>query len=199
MKESSIKSMNNIDLDLNKELKSSNNQYNFKNVLSIPLILDQIYKFLTKDNIRSLSLCSKKLYQLYCNQIKTLKIKEVIEITKVSHINFDKYKNVIELDLRECKTIKDYSFISQLEKLENFNLCCNSNITDISFLEQNKNIKKLKIIKCKNIKDYSFISKLEKLEYLNLSCNTNISDISFLKQNKNIEVKILKIIHLYQN
>ena len=43
MKESGIKSMNNIDLVLNNEL---NNQYNFKSVLSIPLILDQIFKFL---------------------------------------------------------------------------------------------------------------------------------------------------------
>ena len=52
MKESSIKSMNNRDLDLNKELKYSNNQYNFKNVLSIALILVQICKFLQNDDIR---------------------------------------------------------------------------------------------------------------------------------------------------
>ena len=70
------KLMNKVDLKQNKESKYSNNQYNFKNVLSIPLILDQIYKFLTKDNIKNLSLCSKKLYQLYCEQVKKLKIKK---------------------------------------------------------------------------------------------------------------------------
>ena len=140
MKESSIKSMNNKYLDLNKELKYSNNQYNFKNALSIPLILDQICKFLPKDDIRCLSLCSKKIYQLYCNQIKKLTIKEDIEIYQVSNIKFDKYKNLIELDLSYCENIKDYSFISNLEKLKNLNLH-ESNISDISFLVNNKNIK----------------------------------------------------------
>ena len=186
MKKSSNKSMNNIDLVLNKELKYSNNQYNFKNVLSIPLILDQINKFLKKDDIRCLSLCSKEIYQLYCNQISKLKIKEDIEISKVLNIKFDKYKNLIELDLSECRYIKDYSFISKLEKLENLNLSY-TNISDISFLEQNKNIKEIDLSGCKNIKDYSFISKLEKLENLFLS-DSNISDISFLEQNKNIKV-----------
>ena len=136
MKESSIKSMNNI--DLNKELKYSNNQYNFKNVLSIPLILEQIYKFLENDDIRCLSLCYKKIYELYCNQIKKIKLKEDIEISKVSNIKFDKYKNLIELDLNGCENIKDFSFISKLEKLENLNILY-TNIYDISFLKQNKN------------------------------------------------------------
>ena len=96
MKESSIKSMNNIDLDLNKELKSSNNQYNFKNVLSIPLILAQLFKFLEKDDIKCFSMCSKKIYQLYCNQIKKLKINEDIkesDISKISLINMKIYLN----------------------------------------------------------------------------------------------------------
>ena len=139
----------------------SNNQYNFKNVLAIPIILDQIFKFLEKDDIKFLSLCSKKIYQLFCNQIKKLKIKEDVEISNVSNIKFDKYKNLIELDLEGCENIKDYSFISKLEKLENLNLY-DSNISDISFLIKNNNIKKLKLGGCENIKDYSIISKLEK-------------------------------------
>ena len=160
---SSIKSKNNVDLDQNKELKYSKNQYNFKNVLSIPLILAQIFKFIEKDDIKCLSLCSKKIYQLYCNQIKKLKIKEEVEISNVSNIKIDKYKNLIELNLEGCKNIKDYSFISKLEKLENLNLC-NSNISDISFLINNNNIKELNLGGCRNIEDYSFISKLEKLQ-----------------------------------
>ena len=138
MKESGIKSMNNKDLDLNKELKYSNDQYNFKKVLSIPLILEQIYKFLENDDILCFSLCSKKIYQFYCKQVKKLKIKEDIEESNISNIKFDKYKDLIELTLEECRNIKDYSFISKLEKLENLNLR-NTNISDISFLEKNKN------------------------------------------------------------
>ena len=57
----------------NRESKYSNNQYNFKNVLAIQIILDQIFKFIEKDEIKCLSLCSKKIYQLFCNQIKKLK------------------------------------------------------------------------------------------------------------------------------
>ena len=117
MKNSNIKSKNNVDLDQNKELKYSKNQYNFKNVLSIPLILDQIFKFIEKDDIKCLSLCSKKIYQLYCNQIKKLKIKEEVEISNGSNIKIDKYKDLIELNLEGCKNIEDYSFISKLEKL----------------------------------------------------------------------------------
>ena len=51
--------------------------------------------------------------------------------------------------------------ISKLEKLEKLNLC-DTNISDISFLENNKNIKELDLAWGKNIKDYSIISKLEK-------------------------------------
>ena len=96
----------------------SNNQYNFKNVLAIPIILDQIFKFLEKDDIKCLSLCSKKIYQLFCNQIKKIKIKEDVEISNVSNIKFDKYKNLIELNLEGCENIKDYSFVSKLKKIK---------------------------------------------------------------------------------
>ena len=152
MKNSSNKSKNNENLV--QDLKYSKNQYNFKNVLSIPLILDQIFKFLEKDDIKCLSLCFIKMYQLYCNQIKKLKIKESAEISHISSIMFDKYKNFIELNLEYCKNIKDYSFISKLEKLENLNLSY-SNISAISFLIKNNNIKELNLEGCKNIEDYS--------------------------------------------
>ena len=138
--------MNKVELE--QELKYSNNQYNFKDVLSIHLILDLISKFIGKDDMKCLFLCSKKMYEFYCNQIKRLKTYEYIEIVYISKINFDRYINLIELDLRGWINIKDYSSISKLEKLENLRLS-NTNISDISFLEKNKNIKELKIEKCK--------------------------------------------------
>ena len=177
------KSMNKV--DLNKDRESKYYQYNFKNVLEIPLILNQIYQFMEKDDIKGLSLCTKKAYELYCELVKKLKIKEHIEESNITNIKFGKYKDLIELNLGGCENIKDYSFISKLEKLENLHLCY-TNISDISFLEKINSIKELNLKECENIKDYSFISKLEKLENLNL-IDTNISDISFLEKNKNIK------------
>ena len=116
------KSMNKVDIELNRESKYSNNQYNFKNVFAIPLLLDQIFQFMEKDDIKCLSSCSKKIYQFYCEQVKKLKIKEDIEESNISNFKFDKYKDLIELNLQGCWNIKDYSFISKLEKLENLNL-----------------------------------------------------------------------------
>ena len=88
-----------------------------------------------KDDIKGLSLCTKKIYQFYCEQVKKLKIKEDIEESNISNIKFDKYKDLIELNLGGCENIKDYSFISKLEKLEILNLS-NTNISDISFLKK---------------------------------------------------------------
>ena len=116
------KSMNKVDLDKNRESKYSNNQYNFRNVFDIPLILNQIFQFMEKDDIKCLSMCCKKIYELYCNQIKKLKIEKNIEAFIFSNIKFEKYKNIKELNLSECENIKDYSFISNLKKLENLNL-----------------------------------------------------------------------------
>ena len=93
-----------------------------------------------KDDIKALSLGTKKIYQLYCEQVKKLKIKKDIEESKISNIKFDNYKDLIELNLQGCKKIKDYSFISKFEKLENLNLCL-TNISDISFLEKIKILK----------------------------------------------------------
>ena len=67
--------MNKVDLYQNRESKYSNNQYNFKNVFEIKLILNQIFQFMEKDDIKSLSLGAKKIYRLYCEQIKKLKKK----------------------------------------------------------------------------------------------------------------------------
>ena len=77
--EGSIKSIDKKELDQNRELKCPNHQYNFKNVLSIPLILDQIFQFMEKADIKWLSLCSKKLYELYCIQIKKIKLKKILK------------------------------------------------------------------------------------------------------------------------
>ena len=132
MDNSNNKSMNNVDLNKNKELKYTNHQYNFKNVLSIPLILHIIFEFTEKDDIKCLSLCFKKIYQFYCNQIKKLKINKDIKESDISNIKFDKYEKLFELHLSGCKKIKDFSFISKLEKLEHLVLE-ETYISNISF------------------------------------------------------------------
>ena len=157
-------------------------------ILTIPLILNQIVKFMDKENIKSLSLCNKKIYKLYCKQINQLKIGKDTEITKLIKL-LNKYENVNNLDLNECYKIKDFILISKLERLEILNVG-GTNISDISFLEKNKNIKELILSYCKNIKDFISISKLERLEILNVD-DTNISDISFLEKNQNIKELIL--------
>ena len=78
--------MNKVDLDQNRESKYY--QYNYKNVFEIPLILNQIFQFMEKDDIKGLSFCTKKTYQLYCEQVKKLKIKEDIEESNISNIKF---------------------------------------------------------------------------------------------------------------
>ena len=122
--------------NIKEELKSFNENYNFENALSIPLILNQICQFLNKDNIKFLSLCNKKIYLLYCNQIKKLKINKEAQISNLQ-ILIDKYDNINNLDLSHCKNIKDFIPLSKLEKLEILNIGF-TNISDISFLEKNK-------------------------------------------------------------
>ena len=121
------------------ELKYFNKNYSFNNALSIPLILNQIFQFLDIDKIKCLSLCNKKIYQIYCNQVKKLKIKEKFEKLKFQ-VLIDKYDNIKNLDLSSCENIKDFTPISKLERLETLNFS-ETNISDISFLEKNKNIK----------------------------------------------------------
>ena len=71
--------MNKVDLNQNKESKYSNNQYNLKNVFEIKLILNQIFQFMEKDDIKDLSLGAKKIYKLYCEQVKKLTIKKILK------------------------------------------------------------------------------------------------------------------------
>ena len=137
-----------------------------------------------KEDSENLFLCSKNIYQLYCNQIKKLKFYGDIDDSIILKL-LKKFNNIKKLDLSWCMNIKDYSFISKLNKLEILNLI-ETNVSDISFLENNKNIKGLELRGCKNIKDYSIILELDKLEKLYLY-DSNISYISFLENNKNIK------------
>ena len=73
------KSMNKVDLNQHRESKYTNNQYNFKNVFEIKLILNQIFQFMEKDDIKVLSLGAKKIYRLYCEQVKKLKKKKILK------------------------------------------------------------------------------------------------------------------------
>ena len=52
--------------DVKEELKNYNENYNLENILSRELILNLIYQFLNKDNIRLLSLGNKNIYLYYC-------------------------------------------------------------------------------------------------------------------------------------
>ena len=64
--------MNKVDLNQNRELNYSNNRYNFKNVFEISLILNQIFQFMEKDDIKALSLCTKKILKNQIYQILSL-------------------------------------------------------------------------------------------------------------------------------
>ena len=61
--------MNKVDLDQNRESKYSNNQYNFKNVFSIPTT-DQIFKFMEKDDIKSFLRALKRYINYIVNKLK---------------------------------------------------------------------------------------------------------------------------------
>ena len=102
----------------NNELKYFDKNYSFKKALSVPLILNQIFQFLNKDEVKCLSLCNKKIYQLYCNQVKKLKINEEAKMPNLQ-VLIDKYENLNNLDLSYCKNIKDFTIISKLKRLEN--------------------------------------------------------------------------------
>ena len=95
------------------------------------------------------------------------------------------------LNLEFCRKIRDFTPISKIERFEDLNVSF-TNISDISFIENNKNIKSLDLECCEKIKDFTPISKLERLEFLIVN-RTNISDISFLENNKNIEKLNMKM------
>ena len=165
----------------NIKLINSESKNNFENDSFVTLIVNPILQFLEKKEQKYLSLCNKKIYKLYCSRVKKLKIRPAM----ISKSIFNKYENFISLDLSKCLYIFDFSFISNLEKLEILNVS-NTYITDISFLERNKNIKDLDLYDCMCLRDFTPIFHLEKLEILNISY-TNIDDISFLVGNKNLK------------
>ena len=172
---------------MNKKSQYFKLYYSFENALSVPLILNQIAQFLDKVNINQLTLCNRKIYKIYCNLVKKIKIEKEADTLNLK-VLIDKYKNINNLDLSLCRNIKDFIPITKLKKLEILNVS-EVDIYDISFLEKNKNIKELYLEKCENIIDFSPISQLERLEILNAN-KTHIYDISFLEILKNYIWKI---------
>ena len=169
-----------------------NEEINFYlKVLFTPLILDQIFQFLEKDDKVYFSLCSKKAFNICCNKISKIKIEENLKYLSVLNNIPNKYKNIKELIFEKCNNLNYFSFISNIENLEVLHIY-ESNIENILFLEKNIKIKELKLIGCKKIRNYSPISKLENLLILEIS-DVNLSDISFLKKTKNIK----KLIFIY--
>ena len=63
------------DLSQNDEIKQSINGHNFIDILSRSLVLNQIFKFFEKDDIKSLALCSKKINKCYCGLVKKLNLR----------------------------------------------------------------------------------------------------------------------------
>jgi len=147
-------------------INNFNNNNSFEKI-SIPIILNQNFQFFEKDNIKCLSLCKKKLYKIYCNQVKKLKIINGVDILNLLKA-FYKYKNIKELNFEYYLFNLDFIPISQIENLEILNIR-NTCVSDFSFLEKNKNIKELNLERCEKIKDFIIIFKIEKLEILNIS------------------------------
>ena len=75
----------------------------------------------------------------------------------------EKTKNIKELQLNEMHSIKDFTPITNLQKLEKLALS-QTNVGDISFLKKIKNIKELRFLTCLDIKDFSPISICDKLK-----------------------------------
>ena len=91
----------------------------------------------------------------------------------------------LKLYLSNCHNIKDFSYIKNCKKIEILFLD-DTNVDDISFLENNINITYLVLSDSKNIKDYSYIKNCEKLDILGI-IRSNIDDISFLEQTNKIK------------
>ena len=72
--------------------------YKYQDILCIPLILDLISQFIDFNDKKHLSFCNKKLYQLYCSQIRKIKINKIRHKIKILKL-FNKYQNIIRLDL----------------------------------------------------------------------------------------------------
>ena len=71
---SNKKNLKKTDFKNENNLEYSNNNYG--DIIFIPLIFDQIIKFIDNTDKMNLSLCNKKSYKLYCNQIIKLKIEK---------------------------------------------------------------------------------------------------------------------------
>ena len=71
---SNKKNLKKKDFKNENNLEYSNNNYG--DIIFIPLIFDQIIKFIDNTDKMNLSLCNKKSYKLYCNQIIKLKIEK---------------------------------------------------------------------------------------------------------------------------
>jgi hypothetical protein len=112
---------------------------------------------------KSFSLCSKKIYQVYCKQIEKLIIMTHSEMPNIG-VLIDKYNNAKNLKFICCYEIKDFTYISKLERLENLAFY-RTNISNISFLESSKNLRQLRIECCESVYNYKTISKLERSKY----------------------------------
>ena len=193
-------------------LKYSNNNYG--DIIFIPLIFDQIIKFIDNTDKMNLYLCNKKSYKLYCNQITKLKIEKKAKQSQIINV-LNKYKNIEYLEINDCDDIsfldencnikslilnqkagcnlkiKDFIPLTKLDKLEILDISTSTEINNISFLKYIKNLKELHLnLNSKEIiKDTTPISYLEKLEILQI--HHTINDISFLEKNKQIKNLIL--------
>ena len=125
--------------NINEEIKYLNRNYNFENAFTIEIVLSELYKFLDKDDIKRFYLLNENIHKSHCNQIKALKINKGAETLNLEKL-FKDYNNINNLDLSECNKIKDFTPISKFKKLTNLNVSY-TNISDISFLENNKKLK----------------------------------------------------------
>ena len=202
------------DIDNKNISDNSKYDYNFGDIIFIPLILDQIFQFIDDNDKNNLYFCNKKSYQLYCDQITKLKINKKVKKSEIVKV-LNKYKNIEYLEILDCNdisffdennniknlnltgnsscnlNIKDFSPLFKLNKLEILDITF-ANISNFSFLKNIKNLKELHLnLLCeKRIKDSNPISYLEKLEILTIG-NTKIENISFLEKNK--QIKKLKL------
>lgn len=87
--------------------------------------------------------------------------------------------NVKYLDMANCK-INDFSFLSNMPDLE----CAvlqNTNISDLSVLQNCKNLTWLNLTNCTGLRDVTPLSDMDSLKYLNLSA-TKVKDLSPLSK-----------------
>ena len=98
---------------------------------------------MNKEDMKSLSLCNKRIYKKYCEQIQNIKI-NLEDPFELNSIDIKKYENIRKLDLNSNfnEIIKDFSFISYFKNLEELHII-KTKISDISFLKTIKILKYL--------------------------------------------------------